>query len=69
MIVARRPFSRLDRTAAAVLAIVLIGAGIATFALSLASGRFFLAWFGLPVIGVGVMNAIAAWRGRPLGPR
>ena len=69
MIVARKPFTGLDRTAATLLAVVLIAAGIATFALSLASGRFFLAWFGLPVIGVGGMYAVAAWRGRPLGPR
>jgi len=69
MIVARRPFSRLDRTAAVILGLTCLAAGVATVVVGLARGRLLLSALGTPVIALGLAYAIAAWRGRPLGPR
>ncbi len=65
MVVSKKPFTRVGRIVAAVTAVVWLAGGVLALLPAVRRGLVVLGILGVLAIGLGVVYAIAAWRGQP----
>ncbi len=65
MVVSKKPFTRIGRIVAAVTAVVWLAGGVLALLPAVRRGLVVLGILGVLAIGLGVVYAIAAWRGQP----
>ena len=65
MVVSNKPFTRGARIVVAGIALLWLAAGVIAVVNALKGGHLLLGILGLLSLGIGIIYALAAWRGRP----